>query len=125
MPNDIQTSCNKQKILSEMTTFHQNTQQKSIKMYKLKKSDETLTQTLDRYNIHYDHMCDSNNRVKENSTKERKVDSSIFITPTTPSEVFNKIMFCAPLSHICNLCIKDSIFPELWKTAIITPIHKK
>ena len=29
-----------------------------------------------------------------------------------------------PLTHICNFSISEGVFPEKWKKAVITPIHK-
>ena len=80
-----------------------------------------------------------------NSINER----FIFLWPTTPNEVFNKIMslnntrslgtdgipvvilksipdvISMPLSHIINLCMDQGTYPNLWKKSIISPLYKK
>lgn len=54
-----------------------------------------------------------------------KLDSSPGIDKCSPHliKLIKKIII-KPLTHIYNLSLATGIFPEAWKTAIITPIHK-
>ena len=35
-----------------------------------------------------------------------------------------KSIICTPIAHLVNLSIKQSFFPNAWKSAVITPIFK-
>ena len=36
----------------------------------------------------------------------------------------NTEVLCTPITHLINLSIRQSIFPNIWKSAIVTPIYK-
>lgn len=75
-------------------------------------------------------------------------NSSFFLSPTNTEEVSSYIKqlknesapgldginnpllkfldkhIVLPITHICNLSLSNGRFPEVWKTAVVTPIHK-
>lgn len=92
---------------------------------------------------------DSQNKTRPSNNKINTLINSIFLTPTTPTEVDREIKqlkntysvgndgvctkvikyvstdISAHLCYIVNLCISNGIFPEKLKTSIVIPLHKK
>lgn len=94
-------------------------------------------------------ITNNSNCNKLNSNDIPMNNNSMFLNPTTESEVYNTIMslknsqsvgyddidtkclktcatlLCAPLCHIINLSFSQGAFPNLLKVSIVKPLHKK
>ena len=42
----------------------------------------------------------------------------------TAAAAIDSLYICQPLTYIINNSLKSKVFPDIWKTAIVYPLHK-
>jgi len=145
----VSNSINKQKAIWKIIKTNNDEHKNKTDIKILNKPNETIQETLNRFNNFYIDACKGTFNVKGNTRAEKRINHTIFLKPTTPSEIYNIIMglnntksmgtdgipvvllkcttdvLCEPISHICNICLENGQFPRQWKESTITPVHKK
>lgn len=146
----IQESDNKSKTIWHLINHFGNKKFSSPKtIIDDAQGDEQKLQILNTMNLKFLEMCPDLQEAKPLLGKIKQNSETIFMSPTTETEIYNIILtlknkkttgwdeipivllknsaniLAAPLSYIINLMLNTGIFPDKLKVAEVTPIHKK
>lgn len=146
----IVNSDNKQKSCWKIINYETNKYRKNIGKNKSKLSAHDLnSHFVNVANYLVNNLPSTNSTLKDMLARVPWRESSLFLGPVTPSEVFNVIMslknksgldyygmnaallkfvgdlIARPLSSVLNSCITEGCFPQVLKISMVVPIHKK
>ena len=133
----VKTFMNKKGIDTEIppieengTTYYTNTDKANVLNNYFIQQSTLNPDTTELPNTFYEQPELNNIIIRENETLDvlKNLDAGKAVGPDM---IHNKLLsagaqaLCKPLTHLFNRCLQNGKYPSIWKTAHVTPIHKK